>query len=526
MTIYQSLYTKGSVICSEKINFLSGFVVVSLTFMRNIILFFLLILCSARLSAHNYEFVYSEECKKAYGHFMNLESAEGYAALKKEFISNPQNLMATYIGDYEDCLVLLFNGNPLDYQERKHHLDERLKIIDRYEGESPWYRLCKAGLYMHWAFVEIRFDQKLKAANYFRKSYQLLKENNRLYPSFEYNNLFLGIEIAAVGAIPDNYRWIASIFGMRGDVNKGMGQVEQFIKKHSANEPLYSEAVIYYTYMLYYLKSDKQKSWEYISDYYNANKGLVATFVKANIGLNFHKAADAQAVLQAATTNPYYNTYPIFDYEYGYAYMHSIDDNAISKFRSFLKRYKGNIFVKDAWFRMGQLYHIKGDKGSVSVCRNNTLLKGTDMTDSDKQALRRARGNEWGEPMLIKAQLLLDGGYYQKAYSMLVSEEAEKSLVNKKPIEYYFRLGRVYDELHKKSLAVKYYNKTIDEGRNSTEQFAARAALQLGFLYEREGRSSLAADMYKTALSMHGHDFENSIDQQSKAGLNRLGFNY
>lgn len=492
--------------------------------MRKLLLIIAITALYSCVYAQNYEFVYNTNCKEAYSHFMNLESDEGYQALKSEFVNNPRNLMATYIGDYEDCLLLLFNGNPLDYSERKHHLDDRLKIIDKYKGSSPWYRLSKAGLYMHWAFVELKFNQKLKAANYFRKSFQLLKENNKLYPEFEYNSIFQGINEAAVGAIPDNYRWIASIFGMSGNVNNGIAKVEHFINTHNDDDPLYREAIIYYTYMLYYLKHDKQKSWDVISRLYKKDKGLVTSFVKANIALNYHKAAEAEKVLQNATQNRYYKQYPIFDYEYGYAFLHKLDSRAISKFHSFLKNYKGGIFVKDSWYRMGQLYHLSDDEKNKAVCKKNILEQGTAITDSDKQALRHAQESGWGQPLLIKAQLLTDGGYYKRAYYVLIAEEATNSVGKTHPLEYSFRLGRVYDELDEKDTAIRYYKHALDIGENSKEQFGARAALQLGFLYENSGHKSLAVNMYQKAISIDDHDFENSIEQQAKAGLNRLGF--
>jgi len=44
----------------------------------------------------------------------------------------------------------------------------------------------------------------------------------------------------------------------------------------------------------------------------------------------------------------------------------------------------------------------------------------------------------------------------------------------------------------------------------------------MGFVYEHEGKMNDAISKYQECLNMHNHDFQSSIDQQAKAGINRL----
>lgn len=438
-------------------------------------------------------------------------------------MADPYNLMATYLSDYDDCLLLLFNGNKIDYEQLKHHQNERLALIERGDDQSPWHRLCKAGVYMHWAFVNIRFNENFKAATNFRKSYLLLKENKRLFPNFDYNDMFLGIEEAAVGAMPDNYKWIASVFGMRGNVKAGVLKVKTFINKHNSNDPFYKEAIIYYAYLNYYILSDKELAWQTVcSSNFDTDNNLVNCFVKSNIALNYRKADAAISILKSAEGISGYSSYPIFDYEYAYALLHKQDVDAIKRFNSFLKTYKGRIFVKDSWQKLAYSYYLHDNEKMAAFCRGKILTEGNAITDSDKQAVRFAEHNQWPNKTLLQAQLLIDGGYYKQAFNILTKVEiADFSTIPHK-LEYYFRLARTHDELGKKATAISYYNIAIEMGRNRQEQFAARSALQLGFLYEQEHKNTLALSMYNLALSMKDHDFKNSIDQQAKAGINRL----
>ncbi len=491
--------------------------------MRRYILILLVLMYGMAAMAKEYHYKYTDNCSKAYNLYLSLQPEKGKELLRKELIADPYNLMATYISDYDDCLLMLFNGNTTDYEQLKHHQGRRLALMERGDEQSPWFRFCKAGLYMHWAFVHLRYGENLKAASNFRRSFLLLKENKRLFPSFAQNDVFLGIEEATVGALPDNYKWIASIFGMKGDVKSGVAKVKKFIDNHNRADALYAEALVYYAYLNYYILSDKDEAWSTVSSQkFVTENNLLNCFVKANIAINYRKANAAINVLKQAEHIDRYELYPIFDYEYGYALVYKQDKEAITRFNSFLKNYSGRIFVKDAWQKLSYTYYLQGNSSMAEYCKGKIVQEGTTDTDSDKQAMRFASQGNWPDDLLLKAQLLTDGGYYEDAFEVLSSTRAER--LNSLPfeLEYYFRMARVNDELNKKATAIEYYNKTIKLGRDRQEQFAARSALQLGFLYEKQALPEKAIDMFQLALSMKSHDFKNSIDQQAKAGINRL----
>ena len=89
-------------------------------------------------------------------------------------------------------------------------------------------------------------------------------------------------------------------------------------------------------------------------------------------------------------------------------------------------------------------------------------------------------------------------------------------------IEYCYRLGRIYDEISKDEFALKFYQSAIDLGKNERYYFASNAALRMAFIYEKKKDLSKAKLFYNTALSMRGHDYENSIENKAKEGLRRI----
>ena len=466
----------------------------------------------------------------AYRQFLSLHIQEGHAYISTELRVTPGNLMATYVADYEDCIDLLMSCNEADYRLRKGNFDKRLELLDKGDQASPWYRFCKAGVYVHWAIVNIRFGEQYKAAMNFHRSFALLAENERLYPAFEYNHVFTGLEEAVVGALPGSYKWLVSILGMRGDVKKGTAKLGAFINTHTADQPMYAETILYYTFARFYLLAEQKETWAMLnSPRFSTNNNLLNTFVKANIALDYRKADAAIETLQAAAANAGYDRYAVFDYQMGVALLTKQDTACIQYFRQYLAKNKSDIYIKDVWQKMAFAWYVNGDMAKANDCIEEVKTKGTARLDADKQAYRFAANKIWPLRDLLRARLLIDGGYNEKALAILqhidftsLSNAADKA-------EYFFRNGRVNEELAGTGGCKQYflaaldnYRKTIAIGKDRHEQFAARAALQMGKMYEQLGMYNEAVASYNDCLGMPAHDFQNSIDQQAKAGLNRV----
>ena len=58
-------------------------------------------------------------------------------------------------------------------------------------------------------------------------------------------------------------------------------------------------------------------------------------------------------------------------------------------------------------------------------------------------------------------------------------------------------------------------------GENRREYYAARAALQTGYIYESKGDKKDALIFFNKVLEMKSHDYKNALDQKAKAGIER-----
>ena len=63
-------------------------------------------------------------------------------------------------------------------------------------------------------------------------------------------------------------------------------------------------------------------------------------------------------------------------------------------------------------------------------------------------------------------------------------------------LEYNYRIGRIYDALNRKTEALAAYQVALTLGINRREYYAARAALQIGYIYESTGRQKKCTDLF------------------------------
>jgi tetratricopeptide (TPR) repeat protein len=486
---------------------------------------FLILLMAVWSNTHaaGYVFDYNSRCQQAYQAYTSLQINEGDELIRNEFADNPDNLMATYLADYGDFLSLMFRGSAAELKRRQPYYSKRLALLSKAGNDDPWKNFAIAGIHLHWAIIHGWYGDQFKAATTFRKSYLLLKENNRKFPSFPQNNILLGVEETVAGTIPDEYKWFASLFGMKGSVVAGVGRLKRFLDGHPPNTPLYDEAVIYHLYLNYYLLSRKEEVWKMVNGNTFPEKGnLLQYFIKANIALNHHKADIALQTLKEASLMQGYSQIPALDYEMGSALFHKLDAGCTFYFNRFLQANQGKVYSKDALMKSGLSYYLQGNKTKANECRQLIGSYGNTITDADKQAQRFSKEGNWPNLVLLQARILIDGGYNNQALTRLLQLDINTLPDIADKLEYHFRIGRAYEETADVQKAVFHYQQAINQGKDRKEQFAARSALQMGFIYEKHNQRNEALQYFRLCLSMKEHDFQASIDQQAKAGINRL----
>jgi len=469
-----------------------------------------------------YEF--NSTCQQAYQEITKLKLNSGLALIEKAKQQNPENLIPVLLESYVDFYTLFLNEDPKDYAIRYPKFSERIDLLEQGPKSSPFYLYCLSMTKVYQSAAAIKFGKFWDAGWGFRKAYQLIKDNKKQFPTFSPNDMVYGSLQAVVGTVPKGYKWIASLFGMRGSLTEGMKTMRGFI---NSNDPwakvFFNEAAFIYPYLMFYIENKKEEALAFTQqrklDLVNNH---LHAYMAANLGINNKQAEYAKNIILNRNKSDEYIKTSVWDFELGFTKLYHLELPEAEKYlESFITNFKGTFYVKDALQKLSWCYYLQGNTAKAEETRKKILLKGATNSDADKQALKDARSGKWPNVLLLKARLLSDGGYDNEAVALLQGKTENDFIKEEDKLEFAYRTARIYDDLGKDEDAIKNYLLAIKLGENRKEYFAARAALQIGQIYEKRGQKALAITYYQKCLDMDDHEYKDSLDQRAKSGIAR-----
>jgi len=330
------------------------------------------------------------------------------------------------------------------------------------------------------------------------------------------------MEVVA-GTIPDGYKWLSSLLGIKGSIKTGMDRLDKVLMADDVTSHWFrKEATFYYLYLQFYIGNKHEEVFTYIKTHnLDIKNNYLFAYLAANLAINDQRAAYAEQVMRQRSREGGYLSMPVWDLEMGYVLLCHQSPDAHVYLEKFINTFKGRFYVKDALQKLSWYYYLDGDMVRATQCRTQILSKGGAESDADKQALKEAKSGKWPDRVLLKARVLCDGGYYGEALQSLQGKGSGDFHTPEDKCEFAYRLGRIYDGLGRSNEAVSAYLTAIKTGEHLKEYFAARAALQAGYIYERQGDKTAAIDYFQKCLSLKDHDYKNSLDQKAKAGIER-----
>ena len=470
-------------------------------------------------------FEWNENCQKAYTEIIHLKFKHGKKLLEIEKQQNPQNLLPYFIENYIDFLTIQIGEEQRDFNRLKENKNYRLDILEEGDKDSPWFLYSQAEVHLHWAGNRLKFNEYLTAAYEINKAYRLLKKNQELYPNFIPNFKSLGILHALIGSVPSNYSWALSAIGMKGSITQGMSEMQSCIntlKENTEYNFLIDETYFMYSFLKMNFQNDP-KGLEYILNDIKKSNNILLNFAASRLASKVGKNDLAIKILENRKQTKEHYPFWYLEYLLGVYKQNKISPNAIKHFEKYVSSFDGQNYIKSAYMRISWHYLTKGDLDNFKLAQANIDHYGNTLVDGDKEAQKAFEKRSQPHPELLKARLLFDGGYHQKALKKLNKIDNPMLLSNGKfIIEYFYRKGRIYDEMENIILAKENYKKSIDLGRNTNYFFAAKSALQLAFIHEKKGEKTKAIYFFKECIAMQDHEYEQSLEQKAKAGLNRL----
>lgn len=469
-------------------------------------------------------FVFDPGTKKLYREAFSLQLSQTDHIFEK----GSTNAAYAYIGNYADFLKAFISEQETDFIRLKERIDSRLASIDRVPDSNPWKKLARGEMLLEYAVMKFKWGEYLSSAYYFRKAFFVLEENRKQFPAFIPTLKALGFFHAAIGTVPENYKWISNLIGLRGTIGQGCKELQYAqmkVKNHPEWDFLFDELVFLNAFAHGHFKKDYMIARTAFSDsvFGATDRGGLHVFIEANtLSLmgQYDEALEALRLFHADS-----NAYPLLYLHYmrGHLLLNRLEPVAEKHFNKFVSQFKGKSFIKSAWHKMAWIRLLKGDAKGYKECMNKVKATGTDFTDEDKQALKEALSGEVPDIRLLRSRLLFDGGLYERSLQELAGSGDSSFAKRRNKAEYTYRLGRIHDKLGKKNLAIQFYSITYDKWRAEPWYYAANSALMLGTVYEEWGDRDLARIWYRKTIALRNHEYQNSIDQKAEAGLSRMG---
>jgi hypothetical protein len=482
---------------------------------------FFLIIQSGFASGQGY-FESTPDIEEAYRLVSTLRFAEGKQKIEAIKLNDPNNKLVYLIENYIDFFTIFLNEEENEYDRLADNKDYRLEQIKLGDKESPYYLFSMAEINLQWATARLKFGERTTPAREVLKAYKLLEQNNDKFPDFIANKKSLSIIHALSESLPG---WVRTLMGIKGSIELGTDEIDEVVKYSVHNNFLFKEeSYAIYAYILFFQNNKKKEAYDLLI---NANldhsKSPLICFLKANIAHKNGYNEEAKRILEERPSGDIYMPFPYLDFMYGRYKLYSLDEDANEYILNFINKFKGRHFVKEAyqklaWYELALNEDITAYKKYMKFCQEI----GFKLVDEDKQALKESDNRKIPNSTLLKARLLFDGGYYSKAYALLVKKSYLFIEPGDDQLEFNYRMGRISHELQNYPDAIEFYAITINTGRNSKSFMACNSALQIGLILEEQKKFKQAIRFYKQCLNISPDEYESSLHQKAKSGIERV----
>ena len=490
-------------------------------FKKFLLLLFLILFIK---SSANANFSYNKNCIDAYKAIIDLKLKDAGVLIRREKQLNPQNGITILLDNYMDYFGLLASESKSEYNKLLANRSARISALEDNDQNSPWYLYSQGQVYLQWSFLKAKFGDYVSSAFDAKKAAGLLKDNAKKYPDFIPNRISLALTDVIFGSIPASFKKVTRFLGMNGNVQAGIKQLEQIrIKLPGTGYSFYNDEVIFFLCTIDVNVAHDLKGYDKLIGYTQImdTGSLLKVYMQGYVAGKTAHNSEAITYLLTAPRGTQYVNLPAIDFLLGNAKLNRMDADAAAYLEKFIHEYKGSSLVKDTYLKLAYFYLLHND-----LIRYNAYLKlvksrGNATDEKDKQALIEANDPK-PDIDLLKCRFYFDGGYYDKALAQIVSKSLSSFGLARDKVEYFYRLGRIYDKTGKTAEALLNYQRTINYGKNTNYYYAANAALNSGRIYEEHKDYNKAADYYNQTIDMKAHEYQNSIDDDAKQGLKRI----
>ncbi|MGI4835763.1 MAG: hypothetical protein ACRYFK_20085 [Janthinobacterium lividum] len=459
--------------------------------------------------------------RRAYAEVLKLRPGPARQLLAAEPPTAPGTLL---VADCADFVELLVTQDATRYEATLGNQEARLAALSR-APPGPLRDYVQAEIQVHEAVAQLTFGHEVRGAWSLRQAVGRLAAVVARYPTFLPARKTLGLCEFGIGSLPSGYHWFLRLLGLGGSVEEGLRhlrlaatQPNDFQTESQILQALVGEA--------YYKRGPEALA---LAERLRAEQpdNLLFSYLIVTLNKRQHHGDAALAAYRARPAGPGY--LPL-------AYLHHLagdlllyrGDYAASQAENeqFLREYRGQHYRKDAAFKLYLAAWLGAEPlATLDRYRQQINQAGPLVVEEDIYAQRFYHDAQALNPLLTRARLLTDGGYYPLALSILQQFRLTAATPARDRLEAPYRRARVWQGLGRPDSAQADYQRTLRWAAALGEPpyyFAPQAALQLGYLAQAAGQKITARAYFEQAMAYPRHEYKNSTDQKAKLALRQL----
>ncbi len=502
---------------------MSSFIRYDINKLRFLLSVGIFLLFSANIFGQKY-FKITDGIKTAYQSILELKLDKAQRQLDSLKTAESGNMLIYHIENYIDFYKIFINEDYNEFVKLEKNKKHRIKMIKKGDKKSPYYRFSQAEVKLQWALARLKFEEYFTAAFEFRSAFKLLEKNKEEFPDFIENLKSLSVIHAIIGTAPKSLNLLKTISGIYGTLEEGLDEINKVVEYCENNNLLFRDEV--YTiraFIAYHLENNKESSWDIIENAdFDLENSPLACFVAANIAQKVGKNDKSIEILESRPKGDGRLPFYYLDYMLGKGKLYKNEKDAKVYLSNFVDNFLGINYIKDAYLKLAWFELLNNNKDGYWQNIEKCTYKGKSVVDEDKVAYVESVNAIMPDTVLLKARLLYDGSYFLKAYSYLVAHEDKIENTLEKKLEFNYRIARILQALKNYPDAIKYFDLTIDLGKNGELYYACNSALQVGLISEELKRYKKAKDYYLKCLDINPSEYKSSLHQKAKAGLLRL----
>ncbi len=461
-------------------------------------------------------------CREAWILLMDMDIDGARDLLAQEINENPKNYYAYYLDQTCEAYAMFINSDPDDYERFLDNFEDRRDIMDGHDENSPYYLACYSEMLIQAGLFNILEGDQFSGLRKMYSAYKKVYQNLDKYPDFSMSRKLDGFFNVAIGNLPPFVKSAASVFGVTGDIDGGFKILNENYEDQKDIPGINSEAALF-VILTAKINKTPERVYPFV---HSLDSSIASTYIhqyfRANVAYRTGHNEEALAVIDQMDTEKNEYTILTSDYLTGKVLMRKLDSNAVFYLNHYLVNHKKEEYYKEIQYYIA-LYHLfNDDKAAYANHADLVMENGKEMQERDREALYDVSLDYPPSVPLIKAKLLLAGGYIDNANDQLNLVDTSQVIFNGQKIEYILLKAGIAGAQDSTDNAISLYQQVLKLGEDEDYYLASEAALRLGQIYARKGMNEKASYYFKKCIKLYNSDYYEYIEDNARKGLQNM----